>query len=154
ADAELAELYKACPLAAVIDLQTVATSPEKIDAILPPYRELADHVPNASADAPMPRIQYPVHVGAATSSPGPRIASNSHAAAKAAAGDGQWLIDPKEWLGSGETGAETAASPPATPSSETKSDSQNATPSAPSVEKSSSVSQPAKTEPTGSSKTG
>ena len=37
-DAELAELYGMCPMAASVDLKTVIESPEKIDAILPPYQ--------------------------------------------------------------------------------------------------------------------
>jgi hypothetical protein len=56
-DAELADLYRACPLAAVIDLETVATHPEKIDAILPPYRETAAHVPNSPTEPAVPRIR-------------------------------------------------------------------------------------------------
>ncbi len=65
ADAELAEFYKACPLAAVIDLETVANSPEKVDAILPPYRETADHVPNPAYEPAVPRIRYPVRIAQA-----------------------------------------------------------------------------------------
>ncbi len=36
-DAELAQLYAACPLSAVVDFRTVATSPEKAVALLPPF---------------------------------------------------------------------------------------------------------------------
>ena len=82
ADAELAELYKSCPLAAVIDLQTIATSPEKVDAILPPYHETAAHVPNAPSDDAVPRIRYPVHLGAAADAPEVRVAEVTRVAAK------------------------------------------------------------------------
>src|SRR4051812_34529009 len=40
-DQELAKLYAACPMAAVIDLKTVATSRDKVDELVPPYRETA-----------------------------------------------------------------------------------------------------------------
>src|SRR5262245_31213587 len=54
ANAELAELYTRCPLAAVVDLKTVTDSPEKIDAILPPYHLTSDRVPNAPHPAVVP----------------------------------------------------------------------------------------------------
>jgi Cytochrome c554 and c-prime len=101
ADAELAELYKSCPLAAVIDLQTVATSPEKVDAILPPYRELAEHVPD-SQEPSVPRIRYPVHLGASNGTDELRVAQAPHIATNTAPAQGEWLIDPNEWLGSKE----------------------------------------------------
>src|SRR4029079_6872741 len=92
-----AELSNACPLAAVVDLQTIATSPEKVDAILPPYREMAARVPSAPTDEAVPRIQYPVHIGSAESAK-LRVAEVPRVAAKSSTGE--WLIDPKEWLGS------------------------------------------------------
>jgi hypothetical protein len=106
ADAELAELYKACPLAAVIDLKTVADSPEKVDAILPPYRELADHVATTSPAPDVPRIHYPIRLQTSNPRIAPgsagglelRIAQVPRVASKPPAARGDWLIDPKDWL--------------------------------------------------------
>lgn len=108
ADVELAELYKACPLAAVIDLQTIETSPEKIDAILPAHYETTALQSGATAEDAMPRIRYPVHVGASSESPELRLAEAPRVAAKSSA-SGDWLIDPKEWLGSEKPKSEAPA---------------------------------------------
>jgi hypothetical protein len=109
ADVELAELYKACPLAAVIDLQTIATSPEKIDAILPAHYETTGPVSQASPEDAVPRIRYPVHVGASSESLELRLAEAPRVAAKASGSVGDWLIDPKEWLGSEKPKSEAPA---------------------------------------------
>ena len=50
-DAELSRLYASCPMAAVVDFQTVAASPEKSQALLPPYRPTVERVADPSADA-------------------------------------------------------------------------------------------------------
>ncbi|MEX2315724.1 MAG: multiheme c-type cytochrome [Pirellulales bacterium] len=50
-DAELAALYSACPMAAVVDFQTVADSPEKAQALLPPYHPVVERVADPSTDA-------------------------------------------------------------------------------------------------------
>ncbi len=128
ADAELAELYKACPLAAVVDLQTIATSPEKVDAILPAYREMAAHVPNAASDETVPRIQYPVRVGSASDAAKLRVAEVPHTSAKSSAG-GEWLIDPKEWLNSDKSTKETPPAPPTPTDTESKGENEKAEPS-------------------------
>ena len=59
-DAELAELYHACPMAAVIDLKTVKTNPARADELVPPYRETAHRVPNPPLEPAIPRIRYPI----------------------------------------------------------------------------------------------
>ena len=131
-DAELAELYKACPLAAVIDLETVANSPEKVDAILPPYHLTADHESGAALEPAIPRIRYPVHLGVASSATRDgdpvRIATSTPAAVdpsrvtasseqpnpslQGSGKQGEWLIDPKDWFGTNEKSATEAKSPP------------------------------------------
>ncbi len=127
ADSELAELYKACPLAAVIDLQTVATHPERIDAILPPYRETADHVPDTPLEPAIPRIRYPVALDPALASIDAGLhPADAHTgkvprmAAKSGDKEGEWLVDPKEWFGSdqktsvdAENASDTKPNPPA-----------------------------------------
>ena len=105
ANAELAEFYQACPMAAVVDLDTVAHSPEKVDSILPPYRETAAHAPNPPLEPAVPRIRYPVHL-----SHSPRIATNTPPAGKS-----DWLIDPKEWLGTEPAPAADALPTPDSP---------------------------------------
>src|SRR5205814_1686472 len=44
ANPDLAALYASCPMAAVIDLKTVTTDPQKVDALLPAYRPTAHRV--------------------------------------------------------------------------------------------------------------
>jgi hypothetical protein len=50
-DAELSQLYAACPMAAVVDFQTVAAAPEKAQALLPPYHPTVERVADVSAGA-------------------------------------------------------------------------------------------------------
>lgn len=88
---ELKELYSHCPMAAVVDLQTVADSPQKASAILPPYRQTVDRVPNAPP-VDVPTIRYPVPL---------RIASLPKDATGASApttSKDDWLIDPEDWF--------------------------------------------------------
>ncbi len=123
ADAELTEFYQACPLAAVIDLQTVAAAPEKVDAILPPYREAADRVPTAAVEPAVPRIRYPVRIAqsprdisghGAEPSPNPSLPGSGT--------EGGWLIDPKDWFTPdekpsppAESNSDAAPTPPTPP---------------------------------------
>ena len=112
ANAELAELYKACPLAAVIDLQTVATSPEKVDAILPSYRETAAHEPVTPVEAAVPRITYPIRVGRSAHQPqatAVRVAQLPRIATSTPAVPSDWLVDPKEWLTQEDPASNSAA---------------------------------------------
>ncbi|MCI0334234.1 MAG: hypothetical protein L0228_13530, partial [Planctomycetes bacterium] len=110
-DAELAELYAMCPMAATVDLNTVVESTEQVDAILPPYRLTADRVPQAPIEAAVPRIRYPVALRpGATTAPHsnepvrvaqlPRVAEPSPG--PSLTGRGDWLVDPKEWYTSEE----------------------------------------------------
>ncbi len=148
ADAELAELYKSCPLAAVVDLQTIANSPEKVDAILPPYHETAARMPNAPSDEAVPRIYYPVHVGGTSTASELRVAEVPRVAAKTSKSSGEWLIDPKEWLGSEKAEQKTPAGPPSSDDGENKGEAQTSVePNAPASEKSPAEPQPAKAEP-------
>ena len=81
-DDELIRLYALCPEAAVVSLDDVVHSPEKVNVLVPPVRLTA---------ADVPTIQRPNAV---------RIASRSASPAVVAANDaGEWLVDPKEWLG-------------------------------------------------------
>jgi Cytochrome c554 and c-prime len=144
---ELAELYKACPLAAVIDWQTVANSPQQAEAMLPPYHETAERVQKSpavtSAAAPLepavPRIRYPVSV-----SQNPRIARAEKPSPKpsqeARGQGGEWLIDPKEWFTPAEKPAGEERSPSETQSTHPTTDSH-------STEPASSASQSPPTEP-------
>lgn len=132
ADAELTRLYAACPMARVIDLKTVATSPERVDALVPPFRQTALREPITPVEPAIPRIRYPVSVhagGAGTGGSGHdaaiRIAQRTAAAGSESAKSSDWLIDPKEWLAPDATAvakpptaspaasAAPAASPPA-----------------------------------------
>jgi hypothetical protein len=104
-------------MAAVVDLQTVAHSPEKVDALLPPYRPLADRVPTTPIEPEVPRIRYPVKLEARgernsppasrpqppAPSPHLRIARATPATAKSAT-TGDWLVDPNEWYTPAEQG--------------------------------------------------
>src|SRR5262249_45936648 len=65
-DAELANLYRACPMGAVIALATVAPSPARVDEPVPPYRETVHRVPNPPVEPAIPRIRYPISVRAET----------------------------------------------------------------------------------------
>lgn len=134
-DAELAELYSACPLAAVIDWQTVAQSPERAEALLPPYRETAIHVLNPADDADVPRVRYPVRVEVPDAgirvaqlpqaknivSSGPLLVAetpakpNSPPPATTNNKFGEWLIDPSEWLTAGNKPSSPAPSQPTPP---------------------------------------
>jgi nitrate/TMAO reductase-like tetraheme cytochrome c subunit len=93
-DAEIAQLYAACPMANVVDIQTVATSPERVDAILPPYRPTADRKADSPIEPAVPRIRYPIALRPAANM---RVAQ----APQTTQGDndvrGDWLIDPNEW---------------------------------------------------------
>jgi hypothetical protein len=129
ADAELAELYHSCPMAAVIDLKTVVENPARVDQLLPPYKQMVHRVPDPPVEPAIPRIRYPISVRAES----PRAAENpavvhvaeaphpatadkvlpsesSPAPSQQAAGE--WLVDPKEWLTSGSA-AKTESKPPA-----------------------------------------
>ncbi len=100
-DAELATLYLSCPMAATIDLATVANSPERAGALLPPYRPTAHRESAAQLEPEIPRIRYPVavHSGSTSqheSSESIRVAAvPPKAQPDSAAKD--WLVDPKEW---------------------------------------------------------
>jgi hypothetical protein len=110
ADAELAALYQSCPMAAVIDLKSVAASPEKVDALLPPYRLTADREPAPPMEPAVPRIRYPLRLRPSASSLANDtvlVAQNPTTAAPTdKSGEnkkpGEWLVDPKEWYGSDE----------------------------------------------------
>jgi hypothetical protein len=121
ADAELAELYRACPMAGVVDLTTVKTNPARVDELVPPYRQTVHRVPNPPLEPAIPRIRYPISVRADAPravAPGEvlRVAEATHATAAdkvAASNTGDWLIDPKEWL---TPGSESEADPQPQPS--------------------------------------
>jgi cytochrome c554/c'-like protein len=67
-------------MAAVVDLQTVAASPDRAVALLPPYRTMVEQV---SASEP---------------SPGPARQSSPQASLKGRGNGAQdWLVDPNEW---------------------------------------------------------
>src|SRR4051812_42981862 len=106
ADRELAQLYAACPMAGIIDLKTVATSPAKADALVPPYRETAHRVAQPPLEPAVPRIRYPVSVQQRPSDAWPqetlRVAEAPAAAKAVASDESQWLIDPNEWFETGE----------------------------------------------------
>ncbi|HEY3391528.1 MAG TPA: hypothetical protein VGK58_02385, partial [Lacipirellulaceae bacterium] len=74
-DAEFAQLYEYCPMAAVVDLQMVAVSPEQVDALLPRYRAIAQRV-RAAEPSPSPSLR--------------------------GMGRRDWLVDPNEWYTPGE----------------------------------------------------
>jgi hypothetical protein len=119
-DAELAELYTMCPMAATVDLETAVQSPETVDAILPPYRLTANRQPQAPVEPAVPRIRYPVplrRAPAAATAPGEhlRVARITNSHAPGAANQGDWLIDPKEWYTPGEGPQLTAPPPEASP---------------------------------------
>ena len=59
---DVAALYASCPMAAVIDLKTVASDPQKVDAVLPPYLQTVHRVPTTPIEPAIPRIRYPVAV--------------------------------------------------------------------------------------------
>jgi hypothetical protein len=93
-DAELVQLYALCPEAAVVSLDEVVHSPEKVNARVPPVRLTAAQVPNASSESlqtAIPHILYPkpLRIASRPEPPTP-IASTT---------PGDWLVDPKEWLG-------------------------------------------------------
>ncbi len=121
-DAELASLYTSCPMAAVIDLKTVASSPQGVAELVPAYRALAHRVPDPPVEPAIPRIRYPVAVRPSSGSrldglDSVRIAqppSTLHPEEKSGPGAtaselspgpslkgranvGEWLIDPREW---------------------------------------------------------
>jgi hypothetical protein len=102
AERELTQLYAACPMAAAIDLKTVAASPEKAGAILPPYRETAHRISQPQVEPAVPRIRYPVSLHNAVSVGSPedtlRVAEAPSAAHGSSSDGSQWLIDPKEWF--------------------------------------------------------
>src|SRR5262249_14601681 len=136
----LAELYRACPMAGVIDLKTVTTNPALVDELLPPYRETVHRVPNPPLEPAIPRIRYPISVRAeapnvSSTNEALRLAEAPHATAgdkvAAASNSGDWLIDPKEWLTSGgepkqDVAPQASESPKPEPTPEPK-----ATPSEP-----------------------
>jgi hypothetical protein len=102
ADAELAKLYAACPMAAVIDLNTVARSPERVDALLPAFRPTAHRVANPPAEPAIPRIRYPVAVHPSSGqslqqNEELRIAQAPQIAKSGASNSSEWLVDPNEW---------------------------------------------------------
>jgi hypothetical protein len=125
-DPNVAALYAACPMARVIDLATVASDPQKVEALLPPYSPTVHRVPVTPVEPAIPRIRYPVAVR--TSSPAPaeqddtvRVAEKP---AKAVSGEPSpspvrqsspqaslkgrgkdWLIDPDEWFTPEERGS-------------------------------------------------
>jgi len=131
ADAELAQLYAACPMSATIDLQTATTAAKKTTELLPPYRPLANRVPVPPSAPPLPRIRYPIPVGSSTvSAPGDfvRVAQAPRVAKSEAGPSSDWLIEPSEWYTPEEhsskkhesnnpPAATTAADAPATPAS-------------------------------------
>ncbi len=104
-------------MAAVIDLKTVTSDPARVDALLPPYRQMVHRVPDPPLEPAIPRIRYPIAVrpsdGHAAESDGvlhvaekPQITITEKAPAsgpsasvsqQAAGKTGDWLIDPKEW---------------------------------------------------------
>ncbi len=113
ADAELAQLYSVCPMAAVVDLHTVATNPAQVDALLPPYRATADRVPNTAIDPDIPRIHYPVAVRAPAPTGGAannlrlaqlpqhdatETANPDTSTAESGSAADDWLINPTEWF--------------------------------------------------------
>jgi hypothetical protein len=126
ADAELAELYAACPMAAVIDLKTVSDSNTRPltpprsgegDELMPAYRQLAHRELSAQAEPAIPRIRYPVAVHPQTANSGApdetvRVAQAPPAKTTAARG-ADWLIDPNEWYSPEEQAKTDSASPPA-----------------------------------------
>ena len=97
-DAELGRLYAMCPESAVISWDAVVASPEAAVGLLPPVQATADHVPTI-------RYLHPVGI-AARPEPTHRVA---------AASEGDWLVDPKEWFGDGKGKATNEASPPKSP---------------------------------------
>ena len=124
-DAELARLYAHCPCAAVAPLEEVVNSPERVDALLPPVRQLADHVahrptspawpathPTIADGRPVPTVRYPHPV---------RVAERPEPTYRVAAAD-DWLVDPNEWFIGGaapqpqQEPAATVEPPGATPS--------------------------------------
>jgi hypothetical protein len=122
ADAELAALYRACPMAAVVDLKTVKTNPTRVDELVPPYRKTVHRVPNPPVEPAVPRIRYPISVRAETprassTNDSLRIAEAPHEPAgdkvAAASNAADWLIDPKEWLTSGSEGKTEPQTQPA-----------------------------------------
>ena len=104
-------------MAAVVGLETVARSPERIDALLPPYRPTAHRVSAAQLEPEIPRIRYPVavHPGNTSQSESPESIRIAAAPPKAEvpptaksdpAAAKDWLVDPKEWYApDGTTGA-------------------------------------------------
>jgi Cytochrome c554 and c-prime len=131
-DAELARLYAVCPMATVVDLETVAQSPDEVDALLPPYRPTADRQPTRPAEAAVPRIRYPITLrpAAARTQPGSsgdntqqqlRVAANPKASA-ADTPNGDWLIDPKEWYAPDKNGISNADPSASEQASETAAD--------------------------------
>src|SRR5207244_330100 len=62
ADVDLAALYSACPMSAVINLKTVASNPQRVDALLPPFRPTVHREPDPPTEPAIPRIRYPVAV--------------------------------------------------------------------------------------------
>ena len=80
-NAELKQLYAMCPESAAIGWDAVVAFPEAAAALLPQVRETADRVPT---------VQYPFPV---------RVAKGANGNEPVASADGEWLVDPKEWLG-------------------------------------------------------
>jgi hypothetical protein len=72
-DAEFAQLYAHCPMAAVVDLKIVAASPERAVALLPPYRAVVEQV-SATEPSPNPSLQGRGKV------------------------ERDWLVDPDAWF--------------------------------------------------------
>lgn len=90
---------------------------QRVDALLPPYRQMVHRVPDPPLEPAIPRIRYPIAVrpsdGHAAESDGvlhvaekPQITITEKAPAsgpsasvsqQAAGKTGDWLIDPKEW---------------------------------------------------------
>jgi hypothetical protein len=116
-DADLAALYHACPMAAIVDLKTVTNNPARVDELLPPYQATVHRVSNPPVEPAIPRIRYPISVRPEASrtaenaevvrvAEAPRVATSDKAtvsepslnpAQQAAGKTGEWLIDPKEW---------------------------------------------------------
>ena len=111
-DEELIRLYTLCPEAAVVSLDDVVHAPDKVNALVPPVRLTAAQIPSGS---------HPTAV---------RIASRETPPAAAASnGAGEWLVDPKDWLGDRGKPQATGDEPP--PAVEAKDNADHSAPEPP-----------------------